>query len=192
MAFVLLLAIPMSFSAVTLWPEVARPVPSLNDDAVHFLMVQRANETIDTGENPVDHWVPELELGFPMFLYYQHVPHLTIVLLHRLLLQHADLLTLFNLVRWLILVGFPLAVYWSMRRMGFSMAAAAVAASAASLLSSDGKYGFEYGSYIWRGDGMYTQLWAMPLSFIALACLYRLVEEGKGYVSAVLACSLLA
>ena len=39
---------------------------------------------------------------------------------------------------------------------------------------------------------MYTQLWAMPLSFITMACLYRLVENGKGYVAAIVACSVLA
>src|SRR5262249_56832981 len=55
----------------------------------------------------------------------------------------------------------------------------------------DGLYGFEYGSYLWRGFGMYTQLWAMPLSFVTLACLDRLLETGKGYAAAIGSLSLL-
>jgi hypothetical protein len=190
------LALPLVFAisvnAIALWPEVSRPVPSLNDDAVHYLMVQRASEALTAGESPVDHWVPEVELGFPAFLYYQHLPHLTVVALHRALLGRVELLTVFNVVRYAILVGFPLIVYWAMRRMEFSVVAAVVAAAASSLLSADGRYSFEYGSYIWRGHGMYTQLWAMPLSFVALACLERLIVKGRGYVAAILACAVLA
>src|SRR5262249_33522405 len=103
-----------------------------------------------------------------------------------------ELLTVFNLVRYAILLGFPLLVYWSMRRMDFSTVAAAVSAAASSLMSVSVGYGFGYESYDWRGPGMYTQLWAIPLSFLALACLYRLVNHGKGYAAAVLACSALA
>ena len=34
------------------------------------------------------------------------------VFLHHLLPKQFDLLTLFNLIRYLLLVGFPLTVYW--------------------------------------------------------------------------------
>lgn len=192
LVLLLLVFIPTAFNAVALLPELRLPIPSLNDGAVHYLYVQRASEALATGEHPLDHWGPELELGFPQFFYYQHLPHLTVVLLHRLLLKQADPLTLFNLIRYLLLVGFPLTVYWSMRRLGFSVVAGGVAAAMASLLSTDHRYGFEYDSYVWRGFGMYTQLWAMHLSFITLACLDRVLERGDGYVPAVVASSLLA
>ena len=107
-----LVLIPIALTAIALFREVSLPVPSLNDDAAHFLLVQRASEALAAGENPFDHWAPELELGFPQFFYYQHLPHLAVVLLHRLLLKRVDLLTLFNLVRYLLLVGFPPTVYW--------------------------------------------------------------------------------
>jgi len=192
LVLLLLVCVPIAFNSVALLPELRLPIPSLNDDAVHYLFVQRASEALAGGENPFDHWGPELELGFPQFFYYQHLPHLSVVLLHRLLLKQVDLLTLFNLLRYLLLVGFPLTVYWSMRRLDFSVVAAAVAAAMAALLSSDHRYGFEYDSYVWRGFGMYTQLWAMHLSFITLACLDRVLERGDGYVPAVVASSLLA
>jgi hypothetical protein len=180
----------MIFDAIELLPEVAVPIPSVNDDASHYLLVQRASEALASGENLFDHWVPELEFGYPQFLYYQHLPHVAVVLLHRLFLQRVDLLTLFNLVRYVLLVGFPLTVYWSMRRMGFPAVAGAVAAAASTLLQNQG-YGIEYNSYVWRGYGVYTQIWAMHLAFITLACLDVLLERGKGYLGAILACAAL-
>ncbi len=191
-ALLLLVLVPTIFNAIALWPELSLPIPSLNDDAFHYLLVQRASEALASGENPFDHWSPELDLGFPQMFYYQHLPHLTVVFLHRLLLKQVDLLTLFNLIRYLLLVGFPLTVYWAMRRMEFSVVAAAVAAAGASLLSSNFRYGFEYDSYIWRGWGLTTQLWAAHLSFITLACLDRVLQRGTGYVGAVVACSMLS
>lgn len=181
----LLVLIPSAFNAIALLPELRLGVPSLNDDAFHYLLIQRASQALESGDNPFDHWGPELDLGFPQFLYYQHLPHLIVVLLHRLLLKQVDLFTIFNLVRYLLLLGFPLTVYWSMRRLGFSVLAGAVSAAAATLLSSNNRSGFEYDSYVWRGFGLYTQLWAMHLFFITLACLHRVVERGTGYAAAV-------
>jgi hypothetical protein len=182
---------PVVFNAIALWPELSVVVPNLNDGAHHFLFIQRASEALETGQSPFDYWGPEVELGFPYFFYYQHLPHLVVIAVHRLLLRQVDLFTVFNLVRYLLLISFPLTVYWSMRRLGFSTIAGAVAAAASTLFASNKGYGFEYGSYIWRGHGMYTQLWAMHLSLITLACLNRLVERGRGYAAAVVASSVL-
>ena len=190
-ALTVLVLAPVLFNAVTLLPEVTKPVPSLNDDAYHFLLIQRASDALANNESLLDFWSPAVELGFPPFLLYQHLPHLTVVLLNRLMLQRVDLLDTFNGVRWLLLATFPITVWWSMRRMGFAPVAAAISAAGASLISGNHNYGFEYESYIWRGFGMFTQLWAMHLSFIALACMYSVRERGRGYFAAVLALTLL-
>lgn len=191
-AVLLILAlIPSAINATAILPELWLAIPGLNDGALHYLLIQRASEALANGENPFDHWGPELDLGFPQFFYYQHLPHLAVVLLHRLLLKQVDLFTIFNLVRYLLLLGFPLTVYWSMRCLRFSTVAGAVAAAAATLLSSNNRYGFEYDSYVWRGFGLYTQLWAMHLFFITLACLHRVLDRGTGYAAAVVAYVLL-
>ena len=91
--------VPMIFTALALLPELAVPAPSNNDDATHFLLIQRASEALANGENVLDHWVPQLELGFPWFIYYQPLPALVVVLLHRALFGLVDLLTVFNAVR---------------------------------------------------------------------------------------------
>ena len=114
------------------------------------------------------------------------------VLLERLSLGALDLFTSFNLIRYVLLVTLPLTVFWSMRKMGFSPVAAAIGGAASALISNDFRYGFEYDSYTWRGFGLYTQLWAMHLSFITLALVYRVIQTGRGVMWAIVAFSLLA
>jgi hypothetical protein len=179
-------------NAVALVPEVLYPVPNLNDDSQHIAFVKRAVDGWTRGENLIDLWVPQFELGVPQFLDYQHLPHVAVAILGRATLGAVDLRTLFDLVRYLLLVGFPLTVFWSMRTMGFTPIASAIAAAASSLLSGNQRYGFEYDSYIWRGYGVFTQLFAMHLSFIALATLHRVARTGNGVLAAALACTALA
>jgi hypothetical protein len=179
-------------NAVALAPEVLYPVPNVNDGALHLAFVRRAADAWSRGENVIDFWLPQIELGVPQFLVYQHLPHLTVVLLGRLTGGAVDLRTLFDLVRYALLLTFPLAVFWSMRTMGFTSVASAIAAAASSLLSTNRGYGFEYDSYVWRGFGVFTQLFAMHLSFIALATLHRVAHRGTGIVAAALACTALA
>jgi hypothetical protein len=187
----LLVAVPIVFNAIMLLPEITTAMPSLNDDNLHYLLVRQASAALEHGANPFDFWVPQQELGFPQFFYYQHLPHLVVVLLHRLLFESVNLLTLFNLVRYLLMVLFPLTVWWSMRTMEFSATAAGIGAACASLFSGNFDYGFSYESYVWRGWGLYTQLWAMHLFLISTACLERLIYRGVGYRSSVVFCSML-
>ena len=35
-------------------------------------------------------------------------------------------------------------------------------------MSADGRFGIEFDSFVWRGWGMYTQLWGVHLTFLAL------------------------
>ncbi|MDQ2951664.1 MAG: hypothetical protein M3R54_05320 [Chloroflexota bacterium] len=181
----------MVFNAIYVFPELIVRVPSNNDDAFHFLWVQRASDALARGENPFDFWTPQLELGFATFVHYQNLPHLAVVAVHRLLFGLVDLFTLFNVVRYLLLVSFPVTVLWSMRRMGFSLAQSAFAAAAASLLSTPFLYGFDYASYVWRGFGTYTQLWGMHLSFIGLAAMHTVIVRGHGQLLAIAALSIL-
>jgi hypothetical protein len=182
----------MLFNAIALLPEVAYPVPNLNDDAEHVLFIQQASDAWASGQDPLDFWVPQVELGFPQFLYYQNLPHLVVVMLGRLTFGLVPLRTLFDFVRYVLLVSFPLTVFWSMRRLGFSDVAAAIGAAAGSLLSGGHRYGFEYDSYVWRGFGVYTQIIGMHLSFIALGALHHVASRGSGVIAAALVCAALA
>ena len=57
--------IPIVLNAIALLPEVTIPAPSLNDDMLHYLFIQRASEALDNGENVFDHWLPQIETGVP-------------------------------------------------------------------------------------------------------------------------------
>ena len=174
-----------------MFPEVYVQIPSNNDDAFHWLLVQRANEALSNGENILDFWTPQLEMGFASFVHYQHLPHVAVVILDRLTFGIVPLLTMFNFVRYLLLALLPVTVLWSMRRIGLSWPAATFGACAASLLSSPFLYGFDYGSYVWRGFGTYTQLWGMHLSFIAVAATHTVLTQRRGHLLAIITLSLL-
>lgn len=171
---------PMVVNAIALWPEATTAVPSLNDDMLHFLFIQRASEVLAEGGSVLDFWMPNIEAGFPQFFYYQHLPALATVGIHRLTGGEVDLLTTMNLIRFVLMVGFPLTVLLAMRWMGFPLVVAVMGAAASSLLSGDGRYGFDYDSYVWRGWGMYTQLWAMHLAFLTIGASVRAIHRGKG------------
>ena len=183
----LVVAAPMVVSALTLLPEVTIRVPNLNDDAFQYLLINRMSEALASGRNPLDFWMPQLELGFPQAFYYQHLPHLFVVLLDRVTFGVVDLFTMFNVVRFILMVGLPMTVFWSMRRMGFSFVASGIAAAVSPLFAGAFRYGLEYDSYVWRGWGMFTQLWGVHLSFVALATVHRVLERGSGYRLAVIA-----
>ena len=185
------LVVPMLFNAIALFPEMSIAIPSNNDDANHFAYIQRADDAVARGANPFDFWSPEMELGFAPFVYYQHLPHLVIVALHRTLLPFVELLTLFNAVRWLLLVALPVTVWWSLRRLSVPAAGAVLAGAAAALVSGDARFGIEYDSFVWRGWGMYTQLWGVHLTFISLALLHQFLERGRGLVRTILVLSAL-
>ena len=190
-ALTALVAVPIAMNAVALAPEVLYEIPNVNDDAEHLLMTERASQALADGENPLDVWVPQLELGFPQFLYYQQLAHLTVVVADRVLLERVPIRTVFDVTRYLLLLAFPLTVLWCMRTMGFSTSAAAVGAACASLLSGSFRYGFEYDSYIWRGLGLFTQIFGMHLAFVALALLDRLIRTGRGVVVTAVSCAAL-
>ena len=40
---------------------------------------------VDAGGNPRDPWIPYWGQGFPLLRYYQHLPHLAVVLVYRVL-----------------------------------------------------------------------------------------------------------
>jgi Gpi18-like mannosyltransferase len=186
-----LLVLPMLFNAIALLPEITVPIPSNNDDADHFAYVQRADDALSRGANPFDFWAPEMEFGFPPFVYYQHLPHLAVVLVHRVA-PFVDLFTIFNLVRWILLVALPVTVWWSLRRLGVPAAGAVVAGAASALVAGNGRFGIEYDSFVWRGWGMYTQLWGVHLTFLALALLNGFLDAGRGLVRTILVVSALA
>lgn len=177
----ILLSAAIAFNLAVLYPEVALPSPDLNDNVLHFTLVERVIEAFERGEDPTDPWVPYFVQGYPLFHYYQHLPHLATALLYQALGGLVSLFTLFKWLNYILLCIFPLSIYWSGRRLGFDPLPSALAGLTASLLSTDGLYGLDWASYVWRGYGLTTQLWGMWLLGPALAGLYVTLREGRSY-----------
>jgi hypothetical protein len=56
----LVVAIPTLFTAIGLLSELTIPAPSLNDDMLHFLFIQRASDALSNGESIFDFWLPQI------------------------------------------------------------------------------------------------------------------------------------
>ena len=185
------LVVAVAFNLWRLYPEVAIKVPPLNDTVMHLLVLGRTVVALASGQNPTDPWMGTVPaLGYPLFHYYPHLLYLPLAALYLLLTLvlrlPIPLADLFNWAGYLLLSLFPFSIYWSMRRFGFSRLQAAFGGLASCLIATNGLYGLEYGSYVWRGYGLTNQLWGMFLLPFALAQCYVTLREGRGYFWAVL------
>ena len=184
-AFVLVL-FAVAFNLYHLFPEVSVKVTDPNDTGMHLLATELAVESITQGLDFTDPWMGSIGMGFPLFHYYQHLPYLSTALVHILTLRTLSPFELVNWTTYLLLSLFPLSIYWSMRRIGFDQLSSAMGGLVASLTATDGLYGLDFASYVWRGYGIYPQLWAMVVMPPALAICYRVLRDGRGYFWATL------
>ena len=80
----------------------------------------------------------------------------------------------------------PVCIYLTVRLFGFGRSTAAITAALSPLVSSVTLYGLEFGSYAWRGNGMWSQLWGMWLLPLTLALTWRAISRGHRYALAAL------
>ena len=138
--------------------------------------VRRA-ERIRAGHNPFDAWFPYLGLGSPQFSQYQSLSHIVTGLLS---IVFGD-----SVFRWIELPAD--------RARGRSRCTSAPACSVSTggrrrpprssrrCSSTSTGYGFEWGSFVWLGSGMWSMLWALWLMPIALGLAWRAVAKGERY-----------
>ena len=176
---VLLFAV--AFNLVHLYPDVAIKIPDRNDTGMHLLYTDMAVKAITLGQDFTDPWQRTMGMGFPLFHYYQHLPHVTLALVHVLTLGVFPLADMLNWTAYLLLSLFPLSIFWSLRRFGFDRLVAAMGGLVASLTATNSLWGLGFEGYVFRGWGLYSQLWAMVLLPPALAQGYRVLQEGRGY-----------
>ena len=80
------LFLAVAFNLVFLFPEVQGGVFFFNDSVMHFLMIDTAADAIRHGRDATDPWQRTMSMGFPLFHYYQHLPHISLALVHVLTL----------------------------------------------------------------------------------------------------------
>src|SRR5579862_4801883 len=167
-----LLVLALSFNAVGLLPELAISRVDLNDNVLHFPLIQGVVQAIEHGRNPFDWWAPEWSLGYPVLRTYQPLAHALVVAVYYALFKSVSLMTIFVWVRYLSVLLLPLTFFATARMLTLSPLTAAAAALLSPLISTHALYGIEYGSYLWAGSGLFTQ---------AVACHFALLAIGFGY-----------
>ena len=157
-------------------------VTAVNDQSVHRLLIEWARANWANGHVPFDGWFPRLSAGLPEFHHYQVLPHIITGLV-------ATAVGTDHAIAWTNYLGmalWPICIYLTVRLFGFSRITGGLTAVMAPLISSVTLYGFEYGSYAWRGNGMWSQLWGMWLLPLTLALTYRSITRGNRYALAAL------
>jgi len=178
----------VGFNLWHLFPETTGGGIPVNDRLFHLPLIDSAVSAITNGQNITDPWQGTMSLGFPVFHYYQHLPHVFLALVNVLSFEH---FTTLGLLRWTTYLGlslFPISIYWSLRRFNFDPLVCGMGALIASLTGNDFQSygGFGYASYSFSGFGLYTQLWGMIFLPIALALGYQTIRTGQGYFWATL------
>ncbi len=183
-----------------LWLFRSEPTAKVdpNDNTFQFALVYRTNQIWDFAQqkcsyNPVcffsylaDHWVPNWNEGYNLPFYYSHIPQIVIVGTWRLLSSTISLFAYYHLVIYLLLSVFPISVFLALRVAGFSWLTAGFGAILASQISTDGLYGLDPSSFLWRGYGLSSQLFAMIWLPIALAYCYKALTNKRAIIPAII------
>jgi hypothetical protein len=150
-------------------------VHDLNDGSFQAAYVRWATDRIQQGRTPFDGLFTTLGLGFPAFHHYQVLPHVVTGVVGTV--TGAD--TAYRWALYLLLALWPVCIYASARLTGLGRTAAAAAAVVAPFVMSYPGYGFERGSFLWRGYGMWTLLWGMWFFPLALALAWRAIDQRR-------------
>ena len=180
-----------------LWLYKLEPTATIdpNDNSFQFALVDRTNQIWDFALKkcsssivgiitfPVchfsylaDHWVPNWAEGYNLPYYYSHIPQILIVGGWRfvsLILPQLTLFQFYHIVIYLLMCFFPLSIFLALLLLPVSPLTAGIGALLAMNLSTDGLYGLDPSSFLWRGYGLSSQLFAMVWFPLAIAYAFR-------------------
>lgn len=146
----------------------------------------------------VDHPVPNWAQGYSLPYYYSHIPQISIVASYKLLsvtrllpviiqpITHqviptgsyqTDLFAYYHVVIYLLLCIFPLSVFMALRVLRLPWIAIGLGALLSTHISTDGLYGLDPSSFLWRGYGLSSQLFSMIWIPMAIAFSLRFFQS---------------
>ena len=172
-----LVTIAVAFNAVMLWPELTISRHPLNDHVMHYA----ATLAMAASLTPDSYW-NGCCMGSAFWQSYPPLPHYMTALMMRAL-PRVDPQSVFLALDWLLLCSLPLGMWALARSIGLRPLAAALAAVLFILPAEGGefgRFGISYGAYVWRGSGLYAQLWGFALGLPVLAYLLRALRRGRG------------
>ena len=177
----LLLAAALVFNAALLAPELRIGGLAWNDTTFHIAASERLVESVARGEPFLDPWVSEWSLGYPVWRSYQPLPHLAAGAVFSAAGRFADHAAAFAALQYLLLVLLPLSTYIGARWLGLEPTAAGLAALLIFAPAGAGElqgYGVGYGAFVWRGRGLFTQLFALHLLVLSVGMVRRALDDG--------------
>ncbi len=177
-----LLLCAVAFTAYFAAPEMRICRVPLNDLVFHLAASERMETSFERGEPFLDPWVSEWALGYPVWRSYQPVGHVAGAIAIHLFRPFADPATTFAVLFYLLLATLPISVYVGARLFGLSPPAAGLAAVllfAASADGDPGRYGLSYGSVLWRGSGLYTQLFALHFLVLSMGLVAKALDNAS-------------
>lgn len=185
----LLLIFALSFNLYFLFSET-KIKSEVNDNVFAFGLINRMNVAWDEGKCPfsatclpslLDHWNSQWAMGFPLPHFYQHIPDLAVVITYRFLGHFASipLWDVFQWFKYLMLSFIPLSYFISAKKFGFNNLASAFTALVSTQVSTQYLYGTDLNALIWRGSGMYTQLWGIFFLPLAVSSVYEFLTKEK-------------
>ena len=148
--------------------------------AFHLAASQRLGESIARGEPFLDPWVSQWALGYPVWRSYQPLPHLVAAAVISLGRPFASPAASFAALYFVLLVLLPASIYLGARLLGLNPLAAGLAAIlilAPNEAGDFGRFGLSYGAFVWRGSGLYTELFALLLLLPSLGLAARAIDS---------------
>jgi hypothetical protein len=161
-------------------------VSYLDDSSMHEQMVRFATEQFRSGNLPLTSWFPDLGLGSPQFLHYQSLAAMVTGVVGLILGPDAA----FRWSLYILLSLWPASVYLCARLFGVERWGAAASAAMSPFLMSMTGVGYEQHAYVWKGFGVWTQLWASMTLPLAWGLSWRAIRDGRGFCPAVALVSL--
>ena len=144
-----------------------------NDNTFHFALIDEAknvwNQVFSGKLSPLyllDNWNERWAEGFPLSFYYSHLPEAAISLLS--FFVPISTFKLMVIIRTSLLILLPVSFFLGARILGFSSIFGLIFAFFSQAIFTDGLYGLDSSSFLWRGWGLLSQLLAvfiLPLAF---------------------------
>ena len=171
-----------------------------NDNAFQYALIDRTNTIWEYAKTTcngntlchfsylIDHWVPNWAEGYNLPNYYSHIPQIIIVgsykVISPLISNSVTLFQYYHFIIYLLLCSIPLVMFLAFRILNpktDGWITAGFASFFALLISTDGLYGIDQTSFLWRGWGLSSQLFALiwfPLA-VASTIQYTISSEHK-------------
>ncbi|MGH7926131.1 MAG: hypothetical protein ACREQH_16230 [Candidatus Binatus sp.] len=189
----MLLGLALLVNAILLWPEIRIERVPVNDLSFHIAAAQRLANSLVSGDSFLDPWMSQWAAGFPLWHFYQPLPHMVAGLWLMVTSRFASAPASFAVLYYLLMIVLPASTYVGARLFGLEPLAAGFAAALILGVSEIGdlsRYGLSYGAYVRRGSGLYTQLMSYDLLLPALGLANYSLTTGRRRILA--ACLLAA